>query len=544
MPTSSNPPIMDVENAHAVVTDLAVGFSSSNGLLSTCPLDSQKWHRIEKDLFLHTVEHSAWIYVERERENELTANTLVVTDIRIGELPTLKTDSHNPWESRSCGIWLRRSNYTGDSQLAVTDVDILFGADAVDPRPQWSLLSMPLSLETSPRPEVPVARLTLCRGMKKPRPIGPPQALRARADGRFKILQISDTHMVTGVGACKDAMDAHGKPLPESEADPLTIQFLEKILDLEKPDLVILTGDQLNSHVLDTQSAILKIVAPFISRSIPYAAVFGNHDDEGPYAWSRTAQMTLLQSLPFSLSQPGPPCVDGIGNYYLEIFSPVPSHHPFSTLFFLDSHGEIPSETKNPDYDSIKPSQITWFTSTSQSLRRSREDNQSHSHPTHLSLAFIHIPLPEYGDSNLIITAGHRHEPTEGPSFNSHFYDVLVQEDIVALGCGHDHVNDFCGLLPGPPQPREGDAQGGQPDKLPRKLGSNGPWLTHAGALGFGGYGSYGGTRYHRRARIWELDTKASTIMTWKRVEYDGKRRDQIVLVEGRLYLDFHNSPM
>ena len=94
--------------------------------------------------------------------------------------------------------------------------------------------------------------------------------------------------MVTGVGVCKDRVDAHGKPLSESEADPLTIDFIGSVLDVEKPNLVVLTGDQLHHDILDSQSALFKVVAPFIERSIPYAAVFGNHDAEGAYALSRT----------------------------------------------------------------------------------------------------------------------------------------------------------------------------------------------------------------------------------------------------------------
>jgi hypothetical protein len=58
--------------------------------------------------------------------------------------------------------------------------------------------------------------------------------------------------MVTGVGVCKDTIDTDGKNLPESEADPLTVDFIGKILDVEKPDLVILTGDQLHYDISDS----------------------------------------------------------------------------------------------------------------------------------------------------------------------------------------------------------------------------------------------------------------------------------------------------
>lgn len=283
MATLSNPSKIEVgrANAHPVVTDLIVSFCSPTDPLSTCALDSLRWLRIEKDLYLYTAQQTAWLQIAQAREEDLTADDLVVTEIRVSELhPSAGAGSakENSWERRPGGIWVLRSPYTGDCHQAVTAVDVLFGVDAVDPRPQWALMGTPLQLG---HPEVPVARLTVRQGRAKPRLDVPGMPLRVKEDGKFKIVQISDTHMVTGVGVCKDAIDAHGKPLPEREADPLTVNFIGGILDVEKPDLVILTGDQLHHDILDSQSTIFKVVAPLIERSIPYAAVFGNHDDEG-----------------------------------------------------------------------------------------------------------------------------------------------------------------------------------------------------------------------------------------------------------------------
>jgi hypothetical protein len=87
-----------------------------------------------------------------------------------------------------------------------------------------------------------VARLSILHGRAKPR-LDAWAALRARKNSKFKIVQISDTHMVTGVRVCKDTIDADKKNLPESEANPLTVDFIKKILDIKKPDLVILTRD-------------------------------------------------------------------------------------------------------------------------------------------------------------------------------------------------------------------------------------------------------------------------------------------------------------
>jgi hypothetical protein len=226
--------------------------------------------------------------------------------------------------------------------------------------------------------------------------------------------------------------------------------------------------------------------------------------------------MSILQNLPFSLCESGPEQIDGIGNFYLQVLAPAPSQLPLSTLYFLDSHGQIPSKMFNPDYEPIKQSQIDWFVNASQAQRSAREKDDDNDNRFHLSLAFLHIPLPEFGDRHLSIRNGHRREPTESPSFNSHFYNALVKGGISALGCGHDHVNDFCALLP--PQP--------------------GPWLCYGGGSGFGGYCSYGRKRFHRRMRVWELDTSTGSLKTWKRVEYAMDRVDELVLVESGAVID------
>lgn len=234
--------------------------------------------------------------------------------------------------------------------------------------------------------------------------------------------------------------------------------------------------------------------------------------------------MTILQNLPFSLCEPGPEDVDGIGNFCLQVLAPAPSELPLATLFFLDSHGQIKNTTHNPDYAPIQQSQINWFRDTSQAQRsaRGKHDNDS---GFHLSLAFLHIPLPEFGDKRLKIHSGHRREPTESPRVNSSFYDALVKEGISALGCGHDHVNDFCALLP------QETLQGGNAAPQP------GVWLCHGGGSGFGGYCSYDKVRFHRRIRVWEL-TRYGGLTTWMRVDSTTDKVDELVLVESGAVVD------
>lgn len=232
--------------------------------------------------------------------------------------------------------------------------------------------------------------------------------------------------------------------------------------------------------------------------------------------------MSILRNLPFSLCQSGPDDLDGVGNYYLQVFSQSVPEAAVLTIYLLDSHGEISSKVKEPDYEWIKQSQIDWFLCTSQELRRAREGRQPQE--SHSSLAFIHIPLPEYAERDLVIGAGRRREPTEGPSFNSHFFDGLAREEVAAVGCGHDHVNDFCARKP--QKPEQGDHIQGS------NAHETGPWLCYGGCSGFGGYCSYDGKRYHRRVRIWEMDSNVTSIKTWTRVEYSEDRNDEVILVK------------
>jgi hypothetical protein len=230
--------------------------------------------------------------------------------------------------------------------------------------------------------------------------------------------------------------------------------------------------------------------------------------------------MALYRALPFSLSDSGPDDVYGVGNYYLQVFDHTSSTIAAATLYLSDSHGQINADTQYPDYKGIQPSKIDWFINTSQILREERGMNISqergeHRNQTHTSLVFFHILIPEFSQDNRIIkVGGQRREPTEGPSINIHFYNALFKERVAAVGYGHDHVNDFCAPL------KDGDDES-----------QRGPWLCYNGGSGYGGYCSYGKSRYHRRTRVWEINTYVGSLKTGKRIEYQELRIDELELV-------------
>ncbi|KAL8705766.1 MAG: hypothetical protein Q9201_001112 [Fulgogasparrea decipioides] len=499
-----------------VITDITLKTCSSLNVLGSCKLDPQKWHRVDKDLYLKKgwLNH-AFIHIERKRESELVETDRVILDVKVGRLDPAtseKGQGAEKWESRPGGIWLKRTSkrHASDSVKAITAVDVLFGADAVEARPGWMILDQPIQLSNPGDSEE--VRLTVRRGppvhVERPTP-------RVRKDGRFKIMQVADLHLSTGLGVCRDPEppDHNGG---KCDADVRTLEFLGSVLDSEKPDLVILSGDQINGETSpDAQSAVFKFAEMFIKRSIPFATIFGNHDDEG--SLGRQTLMQLTQSLPFSLSLPGPSSVEGVGNYYVEVLARGTSTHSALTLYLLDTHGYSPDERQFRGYDWIKKSQIDWFKATAQNLKKS----PAHKEYKHyrMEMAFIHIPLPEYRqESEIVKGSGTFAEPPTAPGFNSGFKQALVEEGVLAVSCGHDHVNDYCALSKHEDKPEL--------------------WMCYAGGAGFGGYGGYkdkieGG--YHRRVRVFEFDMDEARIRTWKRLEYGDREKkvDEMVIVEG-----------
>lgn len=93
------------------------------------------------------------------------------------------------------------------------------------------------------------------------------------------------------------------------------------ILDLEKPDLVVFSGDQLNGQGTswDPKSVLAKFAVEVTDRKIPWAAVFGNHDDGDGDA--KAEQMRMMEALPYSLVERGPKDIHGVGNYVLKVRS-------------------------------------------------------------------------------------------------------------------------------------------------------------------------------------------------------------------------------
>jgi len=112
-------------------------------------------------------------------------------------------------------------------------------------------------------------------------------------------------------------------------------------------------------------------IAPAIDMKLPWAAVIGNHDQEGTL--SREGVMRHLVGMKNSLSSFNPEGIeiDGYGNYNLEVSgvegTPMDEKSVLN-LYFLDS-GDYSTVLSINGYGWIKASQQVWFQQTSSSLQ-------------------------------------------------------------------------------------------------------------------------------------------------------------------------------
>jgi 3',5'-cyclic AMP phosphodiesterase CpdA len=325
----------------------------------------------------------------------------------------------------------------------------------------------------------------------------------------FKILQIADLHYSGDpTTSCNDVPDGM-KSRDCSEA--LMTKFVNELLDLEKPDFVAFTGDNVQVYSKRLRQAAIDIVTKGVEeRGIPFAVIFGNHDDERGF--TREQMMKMYVKKPHAYSRRGPLNVDGVGNYELNLQAPVdgPWGKKGSDVFrmyFLDS-GAYPDDRTTPNhvskYDWIRPRQIAYY----------RQLSNAHAAMNNRvpAIMFFHIPLPEYEmDTASLRTVGDHKEGVASSGINSNLFSSLAEiGEVKATFCGHDHVNDYC-------YKREG------------------VHLCYGGGIGFGT--AYGWSSVKRRARVieWSVDNQnRRTITSWRRIfgESDRRQLEEVIYTE------------
>ena len=245
-------------------------------------------------------------------------------------------------------------------------------------------------------------------------------ALRFNRNKTFKIVQFTDLHLDL-----------------RTDKYPQTIKTMQTVLEKEKPDFIVITGDLIWAE--PARTALLTAAKPIVDSNIPWTITFGNHDVE--FEITKQEIWKLFQSLPNFVGEIGK--VSGVGNNVFPILSSDGSDKLASAIFTLDSHSYPENPILLGSYDWIKYDQIAWYRTQSEQLEK-RNNN------TPLpSLMFFHIPLKEFRavDENEAERVGERLEGIADSHINSGlFASMLDKRNVMGAFVGHDHDNNYIGL--------------------------------------------------------------------------------------------------
>ncbi|OCA87262.1 metallophosphoesterase family protein [Pseudobacillus wudalianchiensis] len=315
--------------------------------------------------------------------------------------------------------------------------------------------------------------------------------LKFNPDGKFKIVQFND-------------------PQDDERIDRRTLQLMEKVLDAEKPDFVVINGDMLASGPdtpLEVKQAINNLAQPMEQRKIHWAVTFGNHDEDSTpkNGLDEAAMLKIYMSYPHNMNEPSEKGLTGTGNSHLLINNSKGTTPAFN-LWLLDSGRYAPDEIAGqnfegyPDWDWLRFDQVNWYYEMSKKL----EKRFNRKVP---SLMFMHIPLWEHrymwfaskeemseakhalAVKKHSITGERNEDECPGPINSGMFSAILHRGDVKGVFCGHDHINTYAGNY-------------------------YGVMLGYGGNCGFGAYGLSGAERNRLRgARVFTLDEKKEDVL-------------------------------
>lgn len=253
---------------------------------------------------------------------------------------------------------------------------------------------------------------------------GGAQQLHFDKNGRFKIVQLTDTHLRTTLKSDVAAV----------------YSLMEQVIKAEKPDLVVLTGD--NVTVNPAKPEIRKLVKFLDARKVPWCAVFGNHDDQQEL--SRSEMSALYASGKYSLNTLN---ADGeLADVELSVLSKDGKGAFY--VYCMDSHA-YSTVLGEECYDWFTAGQVQWL----RDCCTARTETDGSVAP---ALAFFHIPLREYIDAwcgrenpredvgGGYPSVGIRGESICCGALNSGMFTAMREtRSVIGVSVGHDHDNDF-----------------------------------------------------------------------------------------------------
>lgn len=200
---------------------------------------------------------------------------------------------------------------------------------------------------------------------------------------------------------------------------------LDKLVKNTAPDLILVLGDSVLTKRNDIETA--RIVKRMDSYDIPWACVFGNHDDEGRADKNKLVDVLLKSKT--GLFTYGPKDMHGAGNYVIELKRGERVEY---ALFMFDSGSSIESEAKSTG---INEKQVDFYNWNMEAFKVKQGE-----YPKNMS--FFHIPLPIFGDIKEF-TMGAREEATAAARIDAGLLEQMAPKNGTHVLVGHDHNNNF-----------------------------------------------------------------------------------------------------
>lgn len=263
--------------------------------------------------------------------------------------------------------------------------------------------------------------------------------LQFNENGEFKILQIADMQ--------------DGFPMKL-----ITKNLIKKAIETENPDLIVLTGDNINGTAGESityASAINEFMSILEGYGIPVAAVFGNHDAEGKI--TRAQQMEVYEKYDCFIGCAGEDMGDyTCGTYYVPLYSSTDANDMLFNLWMIDS-GDYNKENDLGGYAAVTKTQIEWYKTAEAELAAA---NGGEVVP---SLMFQHIVVPEIFDAlepadattGTCSNGSVYYKLPEGatgvlpeypcpPNYNNGEFDAFYENgNVLGMFFGHDHHNTY-----------------------------------------------------------------------------------------------------
>lgn len=161
--------------------------------------------------------------------------------------------------------------------------------------------------------------------------------LKFSKDGKFKIVQFTDVHFKYG-----------------NRASDIALERINQVLDDERPDLVIFTGDVVYSAPAD--SGMLQVLEPVVKRKLPFVVTFGNHDNEQGMA--REQLYDIIRKVPGNLLPDRGTVLSP--DYVLTVKSSSNVKKDAALLYCMDSHSYSPLKDVK-GYAWLTFDQINWY---------------------------------------------------------------------------------------------------------------------------------------------------------------------------------------